>query len=193
MRSFVALLMGGTLTFGCGAQSDEGEPVSLKTCVNNVECCFSDDDCVEDEFCQGTGACDSEGTCEPILRFPCPLLVDLETGELAEPVCGCDGVTYQGACQATSSGHRISHDGRCEMTCSSNEDCGEGEYCHGDGPCDSPGYCRLIPPIDCGPPLNPDGTRDETAEVCGCDGVTYYSGCAAVTGGVRIAFEGGCP
>ncbi len=82
---------------------------------------------------------------------------------------------------------------RPQVTCLTNADCAGHEYCGGDGPCDSPGVCRWIPPIDCGPPLNLDGTRDETAEVCGCDGGSYYSGCAAVSGGVRIAFEGGCP
>jgi hypothetical protein len=68
--------------------------------------------------------------------------------------------------------------------CRTDADCADGEYCNGEGPCDSPGICQEIVSLPCPLPLN---------EVCGCDGVTYQSECVANSAGARIAFEGGCP
>ncbi len=78
------------------------------------DCCFSNDDCADGEYCEGEGACDSEGTCKPILALPCLSGIDHATGIPSRPVCGCNGVTYQGWCQASSSGQRIAHDGMCK-------------------------------------------------------------------------------
>lgn len=81
----------------------------------------------------------------------------------------------------------------CDVACSTDGDCAEGQYCAGEGPCDSPGVCQEIVRLPCPLPLDPDGTRSETAEVCGGDGVAYQSACAARSGGARIASEGGSP
>jgi hypothetical protein len=79
------------------------------------------------------------------------------------------------------------------VPCLTHADCAEGEYCNGEGPCNSPGVCQEITRLPCPLPLDPDGTRSEAAEVCGCDGVTYQSACVARSGSARIASEGGCP
>ena len=116
------------------------------------------------------------------LFHPCGLAFDTETGELTQPVCGCDGVTYQGACMA--SGHRIAHDGVCgAATCFSNDDCAEGVVCVGE--CDSVGACKLMSFRSCGVPPNSE-------PACGCDGVTYQSACQAIDAGQRLDHYGVC-
>lgn len=82
---------------------------------------------------------------------------------------------------------------RPPASCVTSGDCAEGQYCNGEGPCDSPGVCQQVISLPCALPLNPDGTRAEAAEVCGCNGVTYQSECAARSAGARIASGGGCP
>lgn len=130
MRFLLASVLGAVLLSGCGDSSSHngaagsggaaggggssGDRDAEGKCLNGPDCCFSDDDCGEGEYCEGEGACDSEGACELILLHPCGLAFDAETGEPTMPVCGCDGVTYQGACMATTSGHRIAYDGVCE-------------------------------------------------------------------------------
>lgn len=187
MRFLLLCLVGGALMFGCGDGTGTTADVNAaeKTC-NSPDCCFSDDDCGENEYCEGDGACDTEGTCKVIGHHPCGLAFDPVTGVPTDLVCGCDGITYQGPCQATSSGHRIAHDGVCEADiCWSDDDCGENEYCDGQGPCDSGGMCRAIMSRSCPPSL-------ELPPVCGCDGVTYQDWCGATSSGVRIGHDGAC-
>ena len=72
--------------------------------------CSSGEDCAEDEYCarEEIGDCVGPGVC---LAFDpasnCVLLYD--------PVCGCDGETYNNTCEARSRhGVNIVHRGRCE-------------------------------------------------------------------------------
>ena len=72
--------------------------------------CSSGEDCAEDEYCarEEIGDCVGPGVC---LAFDpasnCVLLYD--------PVCGCDGETYNNTCEARSRhGVNIAHRGRCE-------------------------------------------------------------------------------
>lgn len=106
------LLAGSGLVFACGSGTD-GSPKAQ--CLDGGNCCVSNDDCARGEFCNGGGPCDSEGTCEAITRIPCGLMVDPDTGMPAEPVCGCDGTTYQGTCMANNAGERVAHAGSCEQ------------------------------------------------------------------------------
>ena len=71
-----------------------------------------------------------------------------------------------------------------DCPCTRNEDCYFYEWCaktYGD--CDGVGNCRVRPYmciLIVGPP------------VCGCDGITYDSGCAAARAGVNINYMGPC-
>ncbi|RMD85467.1 MAG: Kazal domain-containing protein [Candidatus Dadabacteria bacterium] len=102
------------------------------------------------------------------------------------PVCGCDGNTYDTACEAIMAGVPIDHEGACELPCASDADCAQGEACWTPpGQCDAPGRCAPIP-TDC-PLMMP------AFPVCGCDGTTYPSVCDALLAGASIAHEGPCP
>ncbi len=64
--------------------------------------------------------------------------------------------------------------------------CGAGEYCAFDAPTcgagDQTGVCRPIPEV----------CPEIYAPVCGCDGTTYPSDCAAAGAGVSVAYHGEC-
>ena len=193
MRFVLASVLSAALLCGCTSDGDASEAFTEKTCVNSVDCCFSDDDCAEGEYCEGEGACDSEGTCERISRLPCGLAFDPETGEPTMQVCGCDGTTYQGACMATTSGHRIASAGVCEgAMCFSNEECPEGEYCAGEGGCDSEGTCRKRMSTPCGVILDPETGLVAEPMLCGCDGNTYLTLCNVGNAGTRVDPSGTC-
>jgi hypothetical protein len=70
------------------------------------------------------------------------------------------------------------------IACNTTLDCGDGEYCTGEG-CDGPGGCVYTGsgPGDCGVTLEP---------VCGCDGTTYTSAACADQEGIRIDHDGEC-
>ena len=70
------------------------------------------------------------------------------------------------------------------IACRTTADCGDREYCQGEG-CTAPGGCVTIASEgDCGVIIDP---------VCGCDGVTYTSADCAASRGIRIADVGNCP
>lgn len=60
----------------------------------------------EVEFClyEECGAFPGDGRCEPLPGY-CPSVVD--------PVCGCDGVTYDAECDAHRMGISMAHQGEC--------------------------------------------------------------------------------
>jgi len=181
----LACFLSLALVLGCGDPDPTTEGSAQKTCIA-PGCCFSNDDCAEGEYCEGEGPCDSEGTCTSVFAIPCPLEIDLATGIPSKPVCGCNGVTYQGSCQASNAGQRIAHDGVCEAApCFSNDDCAEGEYCAGDGGCESEGRCTERTSTPCGILLDPETGQFAEPMLCGCDGNVYLTACNVRNAGTR--------
>jgi len=161
-------------------------------------------------------AVDTEGMCEddPIVcggfpATPCPdgMVCEFRPGqcniadapggcveepevcpEIYDPVCSCDGVTYDNRCEALIAGAFIDRVGECEpRPCGgiAGLECGEGEVCvFEDGQClsDAAGICQPAP----------QGCPRIYRPVCGCDGLTYGNRCEARAAGVAVQHAGTC-
>jgi coxsackievirus/adenovirus receptor len=123
------------------------------------------------------GECAQSPTC-PDGGMLCPQIFD--------PVCGMDGKTYSSACAAGQHCVQIKHEGECAQppACPDADEDGyspRGEACG---------------PVDCNdqdPTINPGMACPEIfAPVCGMDGKTYSSACAAGQHCVQIKHEGEC-
>lgn len=134
--------------------------------------------CPEGQVCvYPVGACfpDASGTCRPAME-DCP--------RGGRPVCGCDGVSYRNACEATNSGVAIAHRGPCAGQCFARNHCGRDECCiFAEGTCGSQsGTCQTRPDF-CPQVFDP---------VCGCDGRTYSNPCFAAMDCESVATQGEC-
>ena len=130
------------------------------------------------DFCKfpvGTcGRFDVFGMCTPRPET-CP--------EYPDPVCGCDGVTYENPCFADAAGVSIAHWGACEpQYCWSNDMCRPDQYCFFHDCAAETGVC-MPRPTDCPEIWDP---------VCGCDGVTYPNACEAARAGMSVDYPGEC-
>lgn len=135
--------------------------------------CTSNTDCADDAYC-ASGFCGGFGQC---VARPDPIACEAETNN---PVCGCDGVTYPKRCEAQIAGVQLQFSGPC--VCEENAECAAGQFCALDDSCSDPGFCLDVPET-----CEPDDTV-----VCGCDGNTYASRCAAAQAAVRVAALGAC-
>ncbi len=129
--------------------------------------CGSNDECTAEEFCESSTSCRERGLCEP-RPTSCTLVID--------PVCGCDGMTYDNACVARSAGVRVSGEGMCD--CMANRDCNEEDYCNGIT-CDGPGTCTPRPSIESCESMPTDSVGD-------CSGVGFDNACFVAAAGRRV-------
>jgi hypothetical protein len=121
-------------------------------------------------------------------------------------VCGCDSKTYRNVCEAEEAGTSFTHYGLCdnEVTRCGGPDgvsCSvAGMFCrHGVG--DSAelscganqafGDC-VYPPTQCFSSFDASRIGFSSQPVCGCDGNTYWSSCAADAASVSVAYLGEC-
>ncbi len=163
-----------------GPSSTCADPTGVSNCP---QVCggFAGTPCDAGQFCRlnpGECCCDFQGICLPI-PVGCP--------EYFQPVCGCDGVTYDNECFAAEASVSVDHDGPCERPCGPNHPpCDANQFCkYPMGSCGSAtagGMCTAIP----------TGCPDVWDPVCGCDGMTYGNECEADAAGVSILHHGAC-
>lgn len=149
--------------------------------------------CEEGEYCAfDEAACGTAG--EPVGK--CERKPD-RCNDRANPVCGCDGVTYSNSCSASQSGISVMSSGPCPSgpVSADADECGGplGEACEAGYFCSFPmeakcgaagetGKCQLLP----------DRCNDRANPVCGCDGVTYSNSCSASQSAISVAAAGAC-
>ncbi|MEJ7733625.1 MAG: hypothetical protein WKG00_31075 [Polyangiaceae bacterium] len=100
--------------------------------------------------------------------------------------CGDDGTDDPDAASGsdTSSGSASSSSGGPQGVACAGGFCGANEYCgFADGVC---GYDNRAPACQPFPPCQPESVA------CGCDGVSYPSGCAAADASGGISHQGAC-
>jgi hypothetical protein len=136
--------------------------------------CTDNQGCLAEEFCRKETCTSEKGYCLPRPET-CP--------DLFDPVCGCDGKTYENRCQAAKAGVNVDHQGTCGSGCKDDSNCQSDEYCKKES-CDqtASGFCSQRP-AQCDNLFQP---------VCSCEGATFPNECLADQGGANIDYRGLC-
>ncbi len=182
---FLLGMLGAVSAVGCVSpiadqQGDEQDVTGGKSCGGklNKQCKSFLEYCDYGPTC---GADDKLGVCKPAGDV---------CSKQSDPVCGCDGQTYQNACYASRSHVSVVHKGKCAtkicggfagFTCAKNEFCDFGK----DGVCgtaDQSGTCKV----------RPQACTEQYAPVCGCDGKTHSNACMANGAGTDVSHVGPC-
>lgn len=143
--------------------------------------CDRNADCGPATYCaKAFGDCTGTGACMP-RPDTCPLSI--------VAVCGCDGTTYAGPCEAAAASTDVAHMGSCDAN-----PCGgvAGIACAAGAACELPaGRCNAADLQGECVPL-PGACPTIYDPVCGCDGRSYPNDCNRLAAGVQKAHDGVC-
>jgi hypothetical protein len=177
---------GETIVLATIAANDSGAPAASTRCTTLS-------DCPAGSYCSMNACGDAAGTCD---YFP----AHCEDG--AQPVCGCDGITYFNDCLRRAAGVPASTPGRCSfitaLVCGGHGDvpCPEGSRCaqllglrdRDCPPHDAPGTCWVVP-FNCPPPT----ALDDPWVECGLPGGRCVDVCSAIKSGIPHRLADVCP
>ncbi len=106
----------------CNAKTGDCVFAPIAGCTGS-KCTIGGTDCPKATWCEASsvGTCSGGGVCSSVPTI-CPLAI--------VPVCGCDGKTYNNACEAAKVGVNVASSGACvKPECSQAADCNDNNAC----------------------------------------------------------------